>query len=573
MTDAPDAVSTLLPVIILLTLGIGAALASRVLKLSPIVGYLILGAGVGYWEPHFITMGSVVVLLAELGVVFLLFDIGLHFSISHVCEQAADIFGFGSLQVAVASAALSLVAWVVGFKVPAAFMIGATLALSSTAVVAGIIAERRQRNCPVGMTATAILIFQDVAAIFLLIVATTPQTGNALPALGFAIGKSAVATCVAIIAARYLVRPLFAFVSRNGGEEVFTAVALVIALAAGWAAASVGLSMTLGAFLGGMVVAESPFRATVRAEINPFRGLLLGLFFMSVGASLDVRAVIAGWPIIIALSIGLIATKFVANVLSAIVFRWSIPGSVQLGLLLAQGSEFAFVVLGLPGVHGLIGDATASNLVAAVALTIAITPALSNVGRRLAGSLRLRNDRLPYKELKPRSKIEPVVLIGMDQIGRTVADALTEFGIGYLAVENDLARLKNGLADGYHLHYGDASDPRLYRAIELKSRRFSVTTLPDALVEQDWHLTNKAHYPDVRHLVVAPDQAAAGQLMGLGFEVMIEREQSPGLRTARYLLEQFDTDIESINLWTSNWLGPQETAISSARPNPLTSIA
>ena len=569
MNDAHDIVATLLPVIIMLTLGICAALASRIIRLSPIVGYLVLGIGIGIWEPHYITMGSVVRLLAELGVVFLLFDIGLHFSISHVREQASDIFGFGSLQVTAATVALGTVAWIAGCPPVAAFLIGATLALSSTAVVAGIISERHQRTCPVGLTATAILVFQDVAAIFLLILATALESGNVLPTLGLALIKSIIALCAVVVAARYLVRPLFAFVSRHGGEEVFTGVALVIALAAGWAAASAGLSMTLGAFLGGMVVAESPFRATVRAEISPFRGLLLGFFFMSVGASLDLHAIAAGWISILVMAIGIVTVKVGTNALSAMVFRWSVPGSVQLGFLLSQGSEFAFVVLGLPGVRALIGDPVASNLVAAVALTIAATPAISGAGRQLAGSLRMRNERRTYWELEPKREIEPVLVIGMGRIGRAVADALTEFGIGYLAVEKDLSRLKNGLADGYQLHFGDASDPRLYQAFEMKSRRFSVTTIPGGVVERDWHSTREAFFPGVRHLVVAFDQVSAGHMKRLGFEVMVEREDPPGLCTARFLLEQFAIDPDKIETWSSRWLGQRGVDAPIAAPCPI----
>ena len=168
-------------------------------------------------------------------------------------------------------------------------LVGATLALSSTAVVARIIAERHQQNCPVGLTATAILVFQDVAAIFLLIVAGALQNGGAsvLPAAGLALVKAAAAFGVAVLLARVVVRPLFDLIAFAGNEELFTAMALLVALAAGWATGHIGLSLTLGAFLGGMIIAETPYRPVIQSEISPFRGLLLGFFFISVGLSLD----------------------------------------------------------------------------------------------------------------------------------------------------------------------------------------------------------------------------------------------------------------------------------------------
>jgi CPA2 family monovalent cation:H+ antiporter-2 len=299
--DLVDIANSILPVLILLATGILAAILSRLLRVSPIVGYLILGAAVSAIRPDLLAAGGTVHLLAELGVVFLLFDIGLHFSVAHVRQEAADIFGFGPLQVAASVLFLGLSAWALGAEPVSGFIVGATLALSSTAIVVGVIAERRQQNCPVALTATAILIFQDIAAIFLLILASTLDRGGALSVMLGAVGKTIAAVGLSIVTARFVVSPLFAILSRYGGGEVFTAVALLIALAAGWIAAMAGLSMTLGAFLGGMIVAQSPFKASIRSEVGPFRGLLVSFFFISVGASLDRSAILAAWPAILAL--------------------------------------------------------------------------------------------------------------------------------------------------------------------------------------------------------------------------------------------------------------------------------
>ncbi len=359
MADAHAILSTLVPVILLLTLAVIAAIASRAVGLSPIVGYLVLGLALSGIGLDLVADSTMIATLAELGVVFLLFDIGLHFSLGHIREQARDIFGFGPVQVLAGTVALGLFGLLFGLPPVAAFLVGATLALSSTAVVAGLIAERHQQNCPVGLTATAILIFQDVAAIFLLIVASALGTGEALaPAMGIALLKASGAFVVAVLLARLVVRPLFGLIARTRNEEVFTAMALLVALAAGWATGAIGLSLTLGAFLGGMIIAETPYRPIIQSEIKPFRGLLLGFFFISVGLSLDLGALIRFWPAVIGIAVLLLVVKIMTNAVASLVFRWSVPGSTQLGFLLAQGSEFAFVILSLPAVRALVGETT-----------------------------------------------------------------------------------------------------------------------------------------------------------------------------------------------------------------------
>ncbi len=350
------------PVILLLALGVAAVIGTRALRLSPIVGYLALGIGLSGSGVMLVSDSATVELLAELGVVFLLFDIGLHFSLSHIRSQAADIFGFGPVQVLAGTLGLGLVAMLFGLAPLPAFLVGATLALSSTAVVARLIAERHQQNCPVGLTATAILIFQDVAAIFLLIVAGALGSGEAvLPAMGIALVKAAVAFGVAVLLARMVVRPLFDLIAFSRNEEVFTAMALFVALAAGWATGAVGLSLTLGAFLGGMIVAETPYSPIIQSEIKPFRGLLVGFFFISVGMSLDVGTLLRFWPAVIGVAVLLLAVKILTNAAASLAFRWSVPGSTQLGFLLAQGSEFAFVILSLPPVRRLVGGQASSG--------------------------------------------------------------------------------------------------------------------------------------------------------------------------------------------------------------------
>jgi CPA2 family monovalent cation:H+ antiporter-2 len=542
--------SSIVPLLILLATGIVAAILSRLLRISPIVGYLILGAAVSAIRPDLLSSGGTVRLLADLGVVFLLFDIGLHFSIAHVREEAADIFGFGPLQVAASALLLGAVAWAFGSPPLTGFIVGATLALSSTAIVVGVIAERRQQNCPVALTATAILIFQDIAAIFLLILASTLDRGGALLIMLGAVAKTIVAVSLSIVTARFIVRPLFVILSRYGGEEVFTATALLIALAAGWGAEMAGLSMTLGAFLGGMIVAQSPFKASIRSEIGPFRGLLVSFFFISVGASLDRSAIVAAWPAILALAGGIVMMKSIGNVAASLAFRWSVPGSIQLGVLLAGSSEFAFVIFAMPGVRKSIGPTLVTELTAAVALTLALTPALGFLGRTAAGRLRLRAERRAQAEMIPVGETNPVLLIGMGDVGRTIADALEEFDIGYDAIERNATRLRRAVADGYNAFFGDAGDTRLWRVFDIAGRKYSVMTAGSLEAAQDWIPFARTMFPQLHRLWVARTDDEAAQLNELGLEAVVAKDEVPGIEAAELLLAAFGIAPERISSWS-----------------------
>ena len=471
--DAHGVIATIEPAITLLGLGLAAAFVSNALRLSPIVGYLALGAGLaatGFGERF---SGPLVAALAEIGVMFLLFNLGLHFSLKRIRAEAGDIFGFGALQMAVAGGAFVAAGFAIGLPAEAAIIGGFALGLSSTAVVLGVLRERDQEDCPVGRSAQAILIFQDIAAIALLVAAGALASGEGSMGalLGVAALKALAAFAIAVLFARFLTDRLFGALARIRSSEVNTATALFIALAAGWATGAAGLSLTLGAFLGGVAVAESRYRMMVQTEIEAFRGLFLGFFFISVGLAIDPALIAANWALVLAAAAGLVAVKCALNVAAALVNRWSVPGSVQLGFLLGQGSEFALVLFSIPALAGLMGERLTAILVTAIALSLAVTPFVSNLGRTLAGRLR----RGPADE-KLAGDDAPVVIFSMGKHGRAVADALEGAGIGYLAIENDADRFETALADGYPVHSAAPGDPRGWDAMGMGRRDVAVVT-------------------------------------------------------------------------------------------------
>ncbi len=511
--DAQSVVATIQPAITLLGLGIGAALLSRAVRLNPIVGYLGLGVAIsalGFSEAF---SGDLVAAMAEAGIMFLLFNLGLHFSLSRIREEAANIFGFGSLQMLVSGGGFAALFWALGLPLTFAIIGGFAMGLSSTAVVIGLVRERGQEDCPVGRASQSIMIFQDIAAIMLLVAAGALGSGGALaPALGIAGIKAIAAFAIAFLFARYLTGPLFRLISRAGSSEVYTATALFLALAAGWATGIAGLSLTLGAFLGGMAVADSRYRIMVQSEIDAFRGLFLSFFFISVGLSIDAGMILENWLMVIAAAIGLIVFKCLLNVLAGLINRWSVPGSIQLGFLLGQGSEFALVIFAIPAVAALIAPESLAVLVTAIAISLAVTPLVSNIGRKLAGKLR----QGPPDE-KMAGDDAPVVIIGLGPAGRAVADALTQHEVDYLAVEADMKRFELALADGYHVHHAVASDPRSWDAMGMAKRELVVISTGNANLSRQLTPLVEERLPGVTRVAAlrGPDAIEEFAAMGI----------------------------------------------------------
>ncbi|HQT90084.1 MAG TPA: cation:proton antiporter [Acidiphilium sp.] len=554
--------AALMPVILLLGLGISTAIASRACRLSPIIGYILLGFALKAGGVRLISDNGTVALLAELGVVFLLFDIGLHLSPAHIRQQVGDIFGLGPLQLLLGAGMLGSLAWLAGLPPLPAYLLGVLLAMSSTAVVAQFIIEGHQQNCPVGLTATAILIFQDLAAIVVLVLvgalgeaAHGPAAVLSLVCVAFL--KAGVSFAIALALARFVVRPLFAVIAGQQ-HEVFTATALLITLTAGWATGHIGLSPTLGAFLGGMTVAETPYRALVQAELNPFRGLLLGFFFISVGLSLNVSVLASDWPLVIAMTAVIVGSKVLSNFVASLIFRWSVPGSLHLGFLLSQGSEFTFLVFSLPTMRLLIGSTWISIVSSAVVLSLAATPTLARAGRIIAGRLRLRDGHPHLHESLARALQPPVIIIGMDRVGRTLADALHAFDISYSAVEADQRLLSQAVADGYNAVFGDMGDPRLWDPVAMHGRRISALTVASYEVTKNLLPIMRRRYPGVRHYVMVADATEAGRFHTLGMHAVISKD-APGLNFTLEILNELGIARVEIEAWIDR----QQRRISS----------
>lgn len=456
-------------------------LATR-LRLSPILGYLAAGAVLGPWGLGLIADVADIRHIAEFGIVFLLFIIGIEMKPARLWLMRRQVFGLGGAQVMLTGALLGGVLWGLGVPVNAAIIAGLGLALSSTAMGLQILAEQREIATPVGRAAFAILLLQDLMVPLLLTL--IPLLAQGGTGLGGGIGLALIEACgmlaAAVFAGRFLLRPLFRLVAGTRSSEVFTASALLVVLGMAMAMDAVGLSMALGAFLAGLLLADSEFRHQVEADIQPFRGLLLGLFFMAVGMSVDFGLLVDRWLEVLAAVLGLMLVKMLVLAPLARLTGMGWAGAVRTGALLSQGGEFAFVLFSFAAGAGAIDGNLAQILILVVSLSMVLTP-LATLGaaalaRHIARTATPAADPVP---VPAKDEEACIIIAGFGRVGQTVAVMVQQGGRPYIAFDLDLDRVRLGRERGFNVFYGDASRPEVLRAARAEHALLVVVTMDD----------------------------------------------------------------------------------------------
>ncbi|KDA04288.1 cation:proton antiporter [Hyphomonas oceanitis] len=562
-------VEALVPAITLLGFGAAAALASKALRLSPIVGYLIVGILIGPSVLGLIQESSATHLLAELGVVFLLFDIGMHVSLRELNESRRDLLRLAPMHLfftgLIAAAALAMI----GVDWAIALAVGLSLGLSSTAVVARILTEREQNSCPIGRSATHVLIFQDIVAIFLMIFASSLGNsevgaqglaglvsdyllgGASVPlyaALGLSVVQTVIAFCAALLAGKYLINPVFRTLVATRNAEAFTAFTLLLVLAAACATAIIGLSLTLGAFLAGLAVSGTPFRHQVQTEMGPFRGLLLSFFFISVGLSIDVPALLSHLPLVILSAAGILVMKTALGYVAARLNKWSVPGATQMAFLLAQGSEFTLVVLSLGAIVAGLSSGVMSSIVAAVALSLALAPTWAALGVRLSRKLAERS-KTAIETSATSISDRPVIVIGMSSAGRLAIDALVDHDIPYIALEGDPDRFLAAVADGYKVSFGDASNMKLVEAVGGSNARAVVLGFARYEVSREVTPTITRRFPDLKRFVAVDSRLDLERYLDIGVRAHLAGGQPKGIEMVADILLTLDVPEPEVREW------------------------
>ncbi|TCD16769.1 potassium transporter TrkA [Oricola cellulosilytica] len=523
----------------------GAVIAAPLFKrigLGTVLGYLAAGVVIGPLS-RMVTEGEEILSIAELGVVFLLFIIGLELKPSRLWSLRKDIFGLGLAQVFVSGVAITLLAmYLAGFALNSAVAIGFGLALSSTAFALQVLEERGEINRRHGRKSFAILLFQDLAIVPLLALlpflapAGPDSGGNDLQAFLTAIA----AVAALVFAGRFLLNPLFQIIGNTGAREAMIAAALLVVLGAAMLMQVAGLSMAMGAFIAGVMLAESSYRHELEADIEPFRGLLLGLFFMAIGMSLEISVILENWIAILAAVPVLMAVKAVIIYGLCRVFGADHDVSVRTALILPQGGEFGFVLFSAAAALGIFSLDVASQLISVVTLTMALTPLSVALGQKF-----LRNETgEQMEESFEGAGGADVLMVGFSRFGQIASQILLSGGSDVTIIDHSADRVRSAQKFGFRIYFGDGTRKDVLEAAGIKRAKIvAVCTQKKEITDKVVDLV-QSEYPDAILFVRSYDRTHTLELRAKGVQYEMRETFKSGLEFGRRTLEMLGASDE-----------------------------
>jgi len=502
-----------------------------------VLGYLAAGIGLGPYGLGLVDDVDQILHMAEFGVVLLLFIIGLELKPSRLRVMRRAVFGLGSAQVIVSTVLIAAAAAMAGLDLTVAILVGLGLALSSTAFVLQILAEKKDLNKPHGRAAFAILLFQDLAAIP--IIAVIPLLGGAGGDADNIWGRAVLsvsAIAALVFGGRYLLRPAFRLVAALGGHEIFTAASLLVVTGAAYIMHVAGVSMGLGAFLAGVLLADSEFRHQLEAEIEPFKGLLLGLFFVAVGMAADLSLITQKPVLLGGITVTLLGIKGLVLWGLGRVFGLPATAPLRVAFTLSQGGEFAFVIFAAAVAAGVMPPPLAALLIMVVTLTMLLTPVLVTVGERLGKGSGAAAPQREFDRIEPDE--HAVIIAGMGRFGQIVARILHVRRIPFTAIESDAAQVDFIRHFNASVYYGNVTDLTLLRSARVDQAQVFVVAVQDPAESIRIVELLKAHFPAVRIFARARDRHHAHLLLNLGVDYVIREALVSSLEMAETMLRQ-----------------------------------
>ena len=531
-------------IIILLISAVFIVAVFKKLQLGPVLGYFSAGLILG---PSGIALDAdtLVSSMAEFGVVFLLFTIGLELTFSRLRSMKLHVFGFGTLQTLISASFISIFSKYLGLGTEASLIIGGALAFSSTAVVLQVLHDSGQNATQVGRLSIAILIMQDLLVVPLLALVPLLQQdlGNSLIfALLKTFGNAIVSLLIILFAGRVLLRPLFKAMASFRSNELFVAFTLLVVLGSAHITASVGLSMALGAFVAGLLVAETEFCHEVEQTILPFKNLLLGLFFMSVGMTTDLELIYTDALNVGAMAIGLLSFKAITIIVLCNIFKFSLGTSINAGLMLAQGGEFAFILFNMAG-GTIISERLAQTLMATVTVTMALTPILAKLGNIISKKIdnALVNDDQSILH-KTRDIDRHIVIAGFGRVGKMVARMMNVEKIAYVAVDANVSIVEKETKNGFPIYRGDFTDYRMLECLRLQRAIAIVVTVNNEVTLRKSVKTIKEHFPNIAIIVRVTDLTNKRYYENMGVDILIPATYETGLQMGAAALSQLGLD-------------------------------
>jgi CPA2 family monovalent cation:H+ antiporter-2 len=512
-------------VLLLLMATLVVVVGLRRLRLPLVLAFLIVGMCVGPHALGWVAATETSETLAEFGVVFLLFTLGLEFSLPRLIAMRGEVLTLGGLQVAGTTAATAAIGWAVGLSLPVAILLGGAVAMSSTAIVLRQLTEQDELNRTHGRLSFGVLLFQDLAIVPFLALAgvlASPQEQYTTIEIALAVGKAAIALLIVLASGRWLLRPLFHEIAASNAPELFTFAVLFVAIGAAWSTHAAGLSFALGAFLAGMMLAETEYRYQVEAGIRPFRDTLLGLFFVSIGMQLDVPELLGQLPVVIAILATMLLIKAAIITLAARPFAGQWFKALRAGIVLSPGGEFGFALLALLLDNRLIGAAFTQPVLAAITLSMLIAPVLIRHNKAIArfllhqsGPSQTGLTRLEAAN-QALARRDHVIVCGYGRVGQNVARVLETEGFEFLAMDLDPVRVRTAHAAGDAVIYGDAADDGVLKSAGLDRANAVVVTFSDTARSLAIVRAVRRQRPALPILVRAQDETHLEELIAAG---------------------------------------------------------
>jgi len=520
------------------------------------LGYLLVGVVLGPYTPGPVIEGHQLRVLAEFGIVFLLFTIGLSFSLPQIHALRHQVLGLGTGQVVLTTAAVGLITWLVGLPPAAAFVVGAVFAQSSTTIISKQLTEQGEDNSRHGRLGTAMSVFQDVTAVpFVIIIPVLGLAVNATElatSLGWALAKAVLAFALVFLAGRWLLRPLFHAAAASRSAELFTLTVLLVSLAAGWTTHRLGLSMAFGAFLAGMMLGETEFRHQIDSAIRPFRDMLLGLFFVGIGMLFDLTSLPAVWHWALAGTVCLLSVK---TILVAGLVRFS--GVDQLtswrtGLLLAVGGEFGFALLAIALETGVLDEDLGQTVLASVLLSMVVAPFIIRYNYPIARHLVPRT-RSSAPEEPPRAGSataaalgDHVIICGYGRIGQSVGHFLEEEKIRFVALDLDASRVREAHLAGEPVFYGDAADRGTLESVGIGTARLLVISHHDTAAALRVLQVARELRPGLPVMARTRDEAQVDELRQAGAVEVVPETLEAAMMIAAHALLLLDVPLTRV---------------------------
>ena len=544
-------ISYLRDILILLFASVAIVIIFKQFGLSPALGYLVSGAAIGPFGFGVLTSGETTKSIAELGIVFLLFAIGLELTFGKLIAMKKYVLGFGSLQIIVTSAVISLICLkFVNLGLETSIVIGCALALSSTAIVMQVISENGEDTTRVGRLSFSILLMQDLAVIPVLVLLPLLSKTDVkiLPALGGALVDAVIAMVIIFAVGRSLLRPIYRLIAASKNEVLFLSFTLIVVLGSAYLSDFMGLSFALGAFIAGLMVAETEFKYRVEEEILSLKSLLMGLFFMTIGMSFDFDLLLRSFPYIIAAALTLITVKTSIIILLCRIFRFPLAPSIHTGLLLSQGGEFGFVVFVMAVQQRFMDSDLSQFLMTVVTFTMAMTPLLANLGRKIKGQLYTKSvlrDNKIRREIDEISK--HVIVIGFTKVGRIVSYILRKRGLNYVVLESNHRVVHIEKNNGYNIYYGDALNADILRYIGIEKAESVIVALEDEVA--CIKITRFIYQNFPRTTVVTKSETLnnAERFKKVGASMVVSKNLETGLQLSKVALSSVGVSASEID--------------------------